>query len=298
MPRHDFALFYLALSSEPSRCSGREGRDEEGTQRAQSIPGARRSLRALAPRTGAAGRCRAAEPCAAVPPRTEVPGRAHPIPTLPAATEPGTAPPPAVRPCTALLFWLWRSSVAERIKGAVQVALLWGSHLQRCVVVCWQSSAGAVIIRHTSQSLEMELGARSWDRGILAFKCQGSAPALSWGKGETQRSASSNLGKVFGSDPGCAVLPRAQDRLAKRRDGRRAAAHPRGVRDIPYPSAAPRHVPCAGLDPADGPPHPGQSVLNQCHPKEFDALARMEQVINWGKTSCTGAAQVPFQGVR
>lgn len=95
------------------------------------------------------------------------------------------------------------------------------------------------------------------------FKCQGSAPALSKGKSSAQHPQTLGEFRSAPNSTGWAdtvLLP------------------PHSTRDISAPSAEARHIPCTGTSPAAG-----HSVLNQCHPKEFDVLALMEQVVNWEK---------------
>lgn len=135
-----------------------------------------------------------------------------------------------------------------------------------------QSSAGAVITQqdNSSQALEMELGAQSWERGYRYSNARARLQLCPGAKGKSSAQHPQTLGK-FGS------VPDGTGRAG------RVLLPPHSARDISAPSAEPRHIPCTGLNPAAGPPHPRQSVLNQCHPKEFDVLALMEQVVNWEK---------------
>lgn len=71
--------------------------------------------------------------------------------------------------------------------------------------------------------------------------------------------------------------------------------HGHGIRDISNPLPALWHIPCTALTPADGPSRPGQSVLNQCHQKEFDVLALIEQVITGEKPAILVARRSHFK---
>lgn len=154
----------------------------------------------------------------------------------------------------------------------MQVALLWGSY-SVALSLLPKLGRSCNYSRHTNHSLEMELGAPSWSRGYWHSDVRALLQLCPRAKGNPVLSIlgpweSLAVPRVVLPHPeGCSIQP--------------AAAQPRS--SIASPLAILRHIPRTGLNPADGPPRPGQSILNQYHPKEFDVLALMEQVMNWEK---------------